>query len=68
MPLPGAVAPESAAVAPPAQSGSETWRRFRRHRLAVASTVLLTIVIAAVLVGPFLWPVRIDEIDFAATL
>ena len=33
----------------------ETWRRFRRHRLAVLSSFLLLILILAVLIGPFLW-------------
>jgi peptide/nickel transport system permease protein len=58
---------------PPGQTvtlspGRETWRRFRRHRLAMASAVLLALMISAVLVGPWLWPVPIDEIDFTARL
>ena len=62
-----ALATGGAPVAP-AGSGRETWKRFRRHRLAVASAVLLAIMIAGVLLGPWIWPVRIDSIDFAATL
>jgi peptide/nickel transport system permease protein len=46
----------------------EAWRRFRRHRLAVVSTAVLALLIAAVLFGPFLWPVPINEIDFSARL
>jgi peptide/nickel transport system permease protein len=46
----------------------EAWRRFRRHRLAVASSVVLLAMILAVLFGPWLWPVQINEIDFSAQL
>ncbi|MEI8146073.1 MAG: ABC transporter permease, partial [Alphaproteobacteria bacterium] len=46
--------------------GRDAWRRFRRHKLAVASAVLLSIIILAVLFGPFIWRVPIDEIDFTA--
>jgi peptide/nickel transport system permease protein len=43
-------------------------RRFRRHRLAmVGFTVLLTLVVT-VLVGPYVYRVPINEIDFKAKL
>ena len=48
--------------------GLEAWRRFRRHRLAVASAVILGVMILAVILGPVLWPVPINEIDFSARL
>ena len=44
----------------------ETWRRYRRHKLAVVSVVLLLVLVAAVVLGPFLWRVGINEIDFNA--
>src|SRR5690349_24337568 len=47
---------------------SEAWRRFRRHRLAVASCIVLTAMVLAVLVGPYIWRVPINEIDFTADL
>jgi peptide/nickel transport system permease protein len=47
---------------------SEAWRRFRRHKLAVAGTIILGVIVAAVLVGPWLWPVPINDIDFGARL
>jgi peptide/nickel transport system permease protein len=46
----------------------EAWRRFRRHRLAVASSIILTLMILAIALGPFIWTVPINEIDFGASL
>jgi peptide/nickel transport system permease protein len=46
----------------------EAWRRFRRHRLAVGGVVVLGLMILAVAIGPFVWSVPINEIDFAAML
>ena len=46
----------------------ETWRRYRRHKLAVVSAFLLLALIAAVVLGPFLWKVPINDIDFNARL
>ena len=48
--------------------GRETWRRFRSHRLAMASLVVLSLLVLGVVVGPWLWPIAINEIDFSATL
>jgi peptide/nickel transport system permease protein len=46
----------------------ETWRRFRRHRLAVASSVVLIAMVFSILLGPLFWRVAINEIDFAERL
>ena len=46
----------------------ETWRRFRRHALAVTGAVVLLVLVLGVLVGPYAWPVAINDIDFAAKL
>jgi peptide/nickel transport system permease protein len=48
--------------------GLEAWRRFRRHKLAMVSTVVLLAIILAVVFGPLVWRVPINEIDFAAML
>src|SRR6202171_5971246 len=48
--------------------GFEAWRKFRRHRMAVASVVILTALTSAVVLGPFIWRVPINEIDFTARL
>jgi peptide/nickel transport system permease protein len=47
---------------------TEAWRRFRRHRLAVVSGVVLLLLILAVAFGPLIWQVQINEIDFTAQL
>jgi peptide/nickel transport system permease protein len=48
--------------------GREAWRRFRRHRLATISAGILLIMVTAILLGPFIWRVPINEIDFTARL
>jgi peptide/nickel transport system permease protein len=48
-------------------AGHEAWRRFRRHRLAVVSAIILGLIIVMVVLGPLLWRVPINDIDFAAT-
>src|ERR1051325_1248881 len=61
----------AAVVAPPRRRvapGLEAWRRFRRHRLAVASAVVLALIILTVVLGPLWWHVPINDIDFSATL
>jgi peptide/nickel transport system permease protein len=47
---------------------TEAWRRFRRHHLAVASAVILLTMVLAVGLGPLLWRVKINDIDFSAQL
>jgi len=59
-----AVAAATVSVSP----GRETWRRFRRHKLAMASTLILALLILGVVVGPWVWTIPINDIDFSATL
>ena len=47
---------------------AETWRRFRRHRLAIFGATVVTVLVAAVLLGPLVYHVPINEIDFKAKL
>ena len=47
---------------------AETWRRFRRHRLALAGAAMLGLMVLAVIAGPFIYRVPVDAIDFAAKL
>ena len=53
---------------PPTSLRAEAWRRFRRHRLALFGAAILVALVVAVLVGPLLYRVPIDEIDFKAKL
>src|SRR5436190_2193550 len=46
----------------------EAWRRFRRHRLAMVSVSVLAFMGLTVLLGPPLWGVPINDIDFTARL
>jgi peptide/nickel transport system permease protein len=67
----GAPAPITAVAVVPRRRVSpwaDAWRRFRRHRLALASIVILSVIIVLVVLGPFWWRVPINDIDFAATL
>ncbi len=52
----------------PVSLGREAWHRFRRHRLAFAGAAILLFMVLAVLLGPWLWQVPINEIDFSARL
>jgi peptide/nickel transport system permease protein len=46
----------------------EAWRRFKRHRLAYWSLWVLGALVLAVLFGPLLYKVGINDIDFQARL
>ena len=48
--------------------GRESWRRFKRHKLAVVCTLVLSFIVLAVLLGPFVWRVPINEIDFMSRM
>jgi len=55
-------------LAPHVSPALEAWRRFRRHRLAMVSGFVLLLMALAVVFGPLLWRVPINEIDFTARL
>ena len=60
--------PATARPTAPVTPAMEAWRRFRKHRLAVTSMFILAAIVLTVVVGPFVWVVPINEIDFAAKL
>ena len=60
-----AVAPRRAISTSP---WAEAWRRFRRHKMAVFSLVLLVLMVALVLLGPLVWKLAINDIDFTSRL
>ncbi|HKX09970.1 MAG TPA: ABC transporter permease [Stellaceae bacterium] len=55
-------------LAPQVSLARDAWRRFRRHRLAVASAIVLMAMSLAVVLGPTLWRTPINEIDFTARM
>jgi peptide/nickel transport system permease protein len=46
----------------------DAWRRFRRHRLALASGAILVAMVIAIVLGTLVWGVAINDIDFSARL
>jgi peptide/nickel transport system permease protein len=46
----------------------EAWRRFKRHRLAYWSLWVLGAMVLAVLLGPLVYKVGINDVDFQARL
>jgi len=67
---PASVTAEARAPRPPSATSPwhEAWRRFRRHKMALASLFVLAFMVAAVLVGPLVWRLAINDIDFTARL
>ncbi len=66
-----AIASPALAAAAPRRNVSpaaEAWRRFRRHKLAVAGLIVLSAMVLMVAFGPLFWKISINEIDFSARL
>src|SRR5881392_631572 len=47
---------------------AEAWRRFRRHKMAVAGLTVLLLMVLMVAFGPLFWKLAINDIDFSARL
>ncbi|MGI8551902.1 MAG: ABC transporter permease [Dehalococcoidia bacterium] len=47
---------------------SDAWRQFRRHHLAMFGLVVICILVVASLLGPFVYPRPINDIDLASKL
>ena len=52
----------------PLSPAREAWRRFRRHKMALLSLAVIALMILAVTLGPLVWTVAINDIDFTARL
>ena len=61
-------APELGKAVTSVSPWAEAWRRFKRHRMAYFSLWLLGLLVLAVLLGPLLYKVGINDIDFKARL
>jgi peptide/nickel transport system permease protein len=70
-----AAATGGAAIAAPAPGAArynrslvgDTWRRFRRHKLAVLGAFIYLAMVLVTIVGPLIWRTPINDIDFAAS-
>ncbi|MDT7953632.1 MAG: D,D-dipeptide ABC transporter permease, partial [Acetobacteraceae bacterium] len=73
---PVSLSAETALEAGPALAGSkrrvtpgqDAWRRFSKHRLALISLFVLLLLVGIIAIGPFVWHVAINDIDFSAML
>jgi len=66
--IPASPSADGLASARHVSPSAEAWRRFKRHRMAMASLMVLLLMVLAVYLGPFFWTVAINDIDFKATL
>jgi peptide/nickel transport system permease protein len=70
--IPASATASGTPVAAPRRHGispwAEAWRRFRRHKLAVAGLVVLVVMVLMVAFGPLVWKISINDIDFSARL
>ncbi|MGH2800707.1 MAG: ABC transporter permease [Thermoleophilaceae bacterium] len=64
--IPAAAKP--ALLRPPRSLWSDAWHQFRRHRLAMGGVVVFSLLTLATLLGPYVYTVRIDNIDFTQSL
>ncbi|SED83576.1 peptide/nickel transport system permease protein [Rhizobiales bacterium GAS188] len=55
-------------LSPHVSPAREAWRRLRRHRLAVVSAIILLLLMLAVVLGPVIWALPINDVDFTARL
>ncbi len=65
---PASATAELSARRPVVSPATEAWRRFRRHKMAVLSLVVLALMVLLVVFGPLFWRVPINDIDFTARL
>ena len=66
--IPASATAELTARRPVVSPATEAWRRFRRHKMAVLSLVVLGLMVLLVVLGPLVWRVPINDIDFTARL
>jgi peptide/nickel transport system permease protein len=59
---------EAALRRPTRSLWSDAWRQFRRHRLAMFGVVVFILLLLATVVGPFVYRVSGDSIDYSSSL
>ena len=65
---PASVTASPAVPRPQVSLAREAWRRFGRHKMALLSLILLLTMVLLVILGPMVWKVAINDIDFTARL
>ncbi|MBM4434005.1 MAG: ABC transporter permease [Chloroflexi bacterium] len=53
---------------PPRSLWGDAWRQFRSHRLALAGSFVLAVLVLGTLVGPYIYRVPTNDIDFTRVL
>jgi peptide/nickel transport system permease protein len=66
--MPSTSALNDTMLGPPRTLWGDAWRRFRKHRLAMAGAAVLLFFIIAVLLGPLVWRVDREAIDFSESM
>ena len=61
---PGGTEPQLGKAVASISPWQEAWRRFKRHRLAYWSLWLLGLMVLAVLLGPLVYKVGVNDVDF----
>ena len=46
----------------------DTWFQFRRHRLAMVGLFILSFIVLAILIGPYVWTLPTNDIQFSRSL
>ena len=60
--------PLADAMRPARSLWKDAWHQFRRHNLAMAGVVTIAFLTLATFVGPFLWTLPINDIDFGIAI
>ncbi|MEM8536565.1 MAG: ABC transporter permease [Pseudomonadota bacterium] len=53
-------------LGPPRTQTSEVWQQFAQHKGAVLGALVFTLIVLAVYLGPFIWPIAPEFIDIRA--
>ena len=56
---------EAQTLSKPRTLWGDVWVQFRKHKLAMVASLILTIIVLAILLGSFIWPLDPQYIDIA---